>query len=181
MTAFHYVIWDMDGVLVDSERHWDTKDDFFLARELDNWSEFDESRLIGRSLADIYQMLKDEMDLQMSYEEYRKNYDATAKQIYSIAKWLAANAKVLILDEPTKGIDVGSKASIHKMMSDLANQGKAILMISSEISEILGMSDRILVMNEGILAAELSIDDATQEKVLEAALGSKRKYADINR
>lgn len=92
MSAFHFVIWDMDGVLVDSERHWDTKDDFFLARELDNWSEFDESRLIGRSLADIYAMLRKEMDLQMSYDEYRENYDATAKHIYSTKAELMPNA-----------------------------------------------------------------------------------------
>ena len=77
---------------MDSERHWDTKDDFFLARELDNWSEFDESRLIGRSLSDIYAMLREEMDLQMSYEEYRKNYDATARHIYSTKAELMPNA-----------------------------------------------------------------------------------------
>lgn len=104
MTAFHYVIWDMDGVLVDSERHWDTKDDFFLARELDNWSEFDESRLIGRSLSDIYQMLKGEMDLQMSYEEYRKNYDATANQIYSTKAELMPNAQHTLATLKQSGI-----------------------------------------------------------------------------
>lgn len=102
------------------------------------------------------------------------------QQKVSIAKWLAANSKILILDEPTKGIDVGSKAAIHKMMSDLANEGKAILMISSEISEILGMSDRVLVMNEGMLTAEINREEATQEIILEAALGKKRKYTAVN-
>jgi rhamnose transport system ATP-binding protein len=95
------------------------------------------------------------------------------QQKVSIAKWLAANAKILILDEPTKGIDVGTKAAVHKLMSDLANDGKAILMISSEIPEIIGMSDRILVMNEGILVAELARAEATQERILTAALGEK--------
>jgi rhamnose transport system ATP-binding protein len=93
------------------------------------------------------------------------------QQKVSIAKWLALNAKILILDEPTKGIDVGTKAAVHKLMSDLANDGKAILMISSEIPEIIGMSDRILVMHEGILVSELSRSEATQEKILTAALG----------
>jgi rhamnose transport system ATP-binding protein len=95
------------------------------------------------------------------------------QQKVSIAKWLAANAKVLVLDEPTKGIDVGTKAAVHKLMSDLANEGKAILMISSEIPEIIGMSDRILVMSEGLLVAEISSAEATQEKILTAALGEK--------
>ena len=97
------------------------------------------------------------------------------QQKVSIAKWLAANAKILILDEPTKGIDVGTKAAVHKLMSDLANEGKAILMISSEIPEIIGMSDRILVMNEGILVAEITRAEATQERILTAALGENNK------
>lgn len=97
------------------------------------------------------------------------------QQKVSIAKWLAANAKILILDEPTKGIDVGTKAAVHKLMSDLANEGKAILMISSEIPEIIGMSDRILIMHEGILVSEISRAEATQEKILAAALGGKSK------
>jgi rhamnose transport system ATP-binding protein len=95
------------------------------------------------------------------------------QQKVSIAKWLAANAKILILDEPTKGIDVATKAAVHKLMSDLASEGKAILMISSEIPEIIGMSDRILVMNEGVLVSEITRADATQEKILTAALGEK--------
>jgi rhamnose transport system ATP-binding protein len=97
------------------------------------------------------------------------------QQKVSIAKWLAANAKILILDEPTKGIDVGTKAAVHKLMSDLANEGRAILMISSEIPEIIGMSDRILVMNEGVIVSEITRDEATQEKILTAALGEKGK------
>jgi rhamnose transport system ATP-binding protein len=95
------------------------------------------------------------------------------QQKVSIAKWLAANAKILILDEPTKGIDVATKAAVHKLMSDLAGEGKAILMISSEIPEIIGMSDRILVMNEGVLVSEITRAEATQEKILTAALGEK--------
>lgn len=96
------------------------------------------------------------------------------QQKVSIAKWLAANAKVLILDEPTKGVDVATKAAVHNLMSDLARDGKAILMISSEIPEIIGMSDRIIVMHEGVLVSEIARADATQEKVLTAALGENR-------
>jgi rhamnose transport system ATP-binding protein len=93
------------------------------------------------------------------------------QQKVSIAKWLAANAKILILDEPTKGIDVGTKAAVHKLMSELAKNGKAILMISSEIPEIIGMSDKILVMHEGVIVREIARSEATQEKVLASALG----------
>jgi rhamnose transport system ATP-binding protein len=95
------------------------------------------------------------------------------QQKVSLAKWLAANARILILDEPTKGIDIATKAAVHKLMSDLAGEGKAILMISSEIPEIVGMSDRIIVMNEGMLVSEIARKEATQERVLTAALGEK--------
>jgi rhamnose transport system ATP-binding protein len=97
------------------------------------------------------------------------------QQKVSLAKWLAANARVLILDEPTKGIDIATKAAVHKLMSDLAAEGKAILMISSEIPEIIGMSDRVIVMNEGRLVSEIARESATQERVLSAALGEKGK------
>jgi ABC-type sugar transport system ATPase subunit len=82
-----------------------------------------------------------------------------------VGKWLATQPKVLIVDEPTRGIDVGSKAEIHRLISELAQQGMAILMISSELPEILGMSDRILVMREGQMVAEFSRAEATQENI----------------
>jgi rhamnose transport system ATP-binding protein len=78
---------------------------------------------------------------------------------------------VLIMDEPTRGIDVGAKAEIHRMMSQLAQQGMAIIMISSELPEIMGMSDRIVVMREGRLVAEFSRAEATQENVGAAMMG----------
>ncbi|MFL5734995.1 MAG: sugar ABC transporter ATP-binding protein [Chloroflexia bacterium] len=89
-----------------------------------------------------------------------------------LAKWLETQPKVLILDEPTRGIDVGTKAAVHGLMSALAAQGVAILMISSELPEILGMSDRILVMREGRLTGEFSRAEATQEKLMAAATGA---------
>jgi rhamnose transport system ATP-binding protein len=86
-----------------------------------------------------------------------------------LAKWLSTRPRILILDEPTRGIDVGTKAAVHELMSKLAAQGVAILMISSELPEILGMSDRILVMCEGKLTSQFSRAEATQEKVMAAA------------
>jgi rhamnose transport system ATP-binding protein len=88
-----------------------------------------------------------------------------------LAKWLATEPKLLIVDEPTRGIDVGTKAEVHRLMSELAGRGLAILMISSELPEVLGMADRVLVMHEGRLTGELSRDEATEERVMRAATG----------
>jgi ribose transport system ATP-binding protein len=89
-----------------------------------------------------------------------------------LAKWLEANASVLIFDEPTRGIDVGAKYEIYKLINDLAAQGKAILMISSELPEVLGMCDRILVMHEGQITGEITDGtNATQEQILRLAVG----------
>ncbi len=86
-----------------------------------------------------------------------------------IAKWLATNPKLLIIDEPTRGIDVGTKSEVHRLLSELAGQGMAILMISSELPEVLGMADRVLVVCEGEITAELDRAEATPEKVMHAA------------
>lgn len=91
-----------------------------------------------------------------------------------VAKALGSNFEVLILDEPTKGVDVGAKAAIYEIMGELAQQGYAIIMISSEMPEILGMSDRIVVMCEGRVTGELSREEATQEKILELAMAKHR-------
>jgi rhamnose transport system ATP-binding protein len=93
------------------------------------------------------------------------------QQKVSIARWLATEPKLLILDEPTQGIDVGAKAEIHRLMGELAGRGMAILLISSELPEILGMSDRIVVMHGGAVAGILDRAEATQEKVLALAIG----------
>ncbi|KRC53005.1 MULTISPECIES: sugar ABC transporter ATP-binding protein [unclassified Nocardioides] len=89
-----------------------------------------------------------------------------------IAKWLATDPKLLIIDEPTRGIDVGTKAEVHRLLSDLAGQGLAILMISSELPEVLGMADRVLVVCEGRLTADIAREDATPENVMAAATRS---------
>ncbi len=88
-----------------------------------------------------------------------------------LARWLSIGTRVFILDEPTRGIDVGSKAEIYQIMADLADQGVAILMISSELPEVLGMSDRVLVMREGRIAKELSRAEASEEVVMSYAVG----------
>jgi rhamnose transport system ATP-binding protein len=90
-----------------------------------------------------------------------------------IAKWLATRPRVIILDEPTKGIDIGSKAAVHAFMVELAAQGLAVIMVSSEIPEILGMSDRVIVMREGRMVGEFGRDGLTPEKLVRAATGIK--------
>jgi ribose transport system ATP-binding protein len=87
-----------------------------------------------------------------------------------LSKWLAIRPQILILDEPTRGIDVGAKAEIHRIISDLAAQGVGIIMISSELPEILGMSDRIIVMHEGRITGTLKPEEATQERIMALAV-----------
>lgn len=89
-----------------------------------------------------------------------------------VSRWLLTVPDILILDEPTRGIDVGAKAEIHRLMCKLAQDGKAIIMISSELPEILGMSDRVLVMHEGKVGGEFERKDATQERIMRAATGN---------
>jgi ribose transport system ATP-binding protein len=87
------------------------------------------------------------------------------------AKWLNADCRILLADEPTRGVDVGAKAEIYQLLADLAARGVAIIMVSSELPEILGLSDRVLVMREGHLLAELSRAEATEERIMEFATG----------
>ncbi|GAC1461875.1 MAG: sugar ABC transporter ATP-binding protein [Chloroflexota bacterium] len=96
-----------------------------------------------------------------------------------LAKWLATNPRVLILDEPTRGIDVGTKAEVHRLISHLAGEGLAILMISSELPEVLGMSDRILVMREGRITGEFARADATQETIMSCATGQRLNASEV--
>ncbi|MEI9893565.1 MAG: hypothetical protein WDN28_06620 [Chthoniobacter sp.] len=88
-----------------------------------------------------------------------------------LAKWLARDCEVLIFDEPTRGIDVGAKYEIYRLLNELAAQGKAILMISSEMPEVLGMADRILVMHDGRVTGEITdVAHATQEQMMQLAV-----------
>lgn len=99
-----------------------------------------------------------------------ENLSGGNQQKVSVAKSLAASPKILIMDEPTRGVDVGAKAEIHRIISDLANSGLAVILISSDLPEVLGMSDRIYVMKNGTIAGEFKREEATQEKVLAVAL-----------
>jgi rhamnose transport system ATP-binding protein len=89
-----------------------------------------------------------------------------------LAKWLATRPEILIMDEPTKGIDVATKARVHEFISQLAAEGLAIILISSEIPEILGMADRIVVMHEGKITARLDRGQADSETLVKAAMGN---------
>lgn len=109
-----------------------------------------------------------------SIEQIVQNLSGGNQQKVVLAKWLFTQSRILIFDEPTRGIDVGAKVEIYKLMNELARKGACILMISSELPEVLGMCDRILVMHEGRLAGELARKDATQERIMHLATGAGR-------
>jgi rhamnose transport system ATP-binding protein len=112
------------------------------------------------------------------------NLSGGNQQKVALARWLATKPSVLILDEPTQGIDVGAKSEIHRLMGELARNGLAIIMISSELPEVLGMSDRIAVMRGGTIIGEFTRAEATQEKILHLALGgsieTRAQWLDTN-
>lgn len=113
-----------------------------------------------------------------SIEQETLNLSGGNQQKVVLAKWLFTNPQILILDEPTRGIDVGAKYEIYTMIRDLAQQGKSIIVISSEMPELLGITDRILVMNEGRLVAELPTPEATQEKIMSIIIRSGHNLTD---
>jgi inositol transport system ATP-binding protein len=104
-----------------------------------------------------------------SLEQQIQNLSGGNQQKVLLSRWLLTDPDILIIDEPTRGIDVGAKSEIHRLMGELAKQGKAIIMVSSEMPEILGMSDRVMVMCEGQMVGEVDRKDATQEKIMELA------------
>ncbi len=106
-----------------------------------------------------------------SAQQLVRNLSGGNQQKVVLAKWMLMNCDVIFFDEPTRGIDVGAKQEIYKLMNQLAEEGKAVVMISSEMQELLGMSDRIIVMHEGKIVGELSHEQATQEEVLRLASG----------
>jgi len=99
------------------------------------------------------------------------NLSGGNQQKVLVGRWLLTDPEILIVDEPTRGIDVGAKSEIHKLITNLAKQGKGIIMISSELPEVLGMSDRVMVMSEGKLIGTMEREEATQEKILLYATG----------
>ena len=110
-----------------------------------------------------------------SMKEHIANLSGGNQQKVIVARWLANDPDILIMDEPTRGIDVGAKHEIYEIMNDLAAQGKAIIMISSEMPELLGMCDRIYVMSEGRLAGEFTAEEATQERIMASIMQEQNK------
>ena len=108
-------------------------------------------------------------------EENVGNLSGGNMQKVLLGKWLFADPDVLILDEPTRGIDVGAKYEIYCIINKMVEDGKSVIFISSEMPEILGMSDRIYVMNAGRMIAELSKEEASQEKIMSCIINSDKK------
>jgi inositol transport system ATP-binding protein len=128
--------------------------------------------LNGRLMESTYKQEKSRLDIKSpSMHQLIKLLSGGNQQKVLVSRWLLTAPDILILDEPTRGIDVGAKAEIHRLMSKLAQDGKAIIMISSELPEILGMSDRILVMHEGRVGGIFERKNATQESIMQAATG----------
>ena len=137
---------------------------------------------LGRTSRNGFLQLAEEFKLAREYSERLDlraasldqdvgNLSGGNQQKVVIAKWLATQPQVIILDEPTKGIDIGSKAAVHEFMAELAAQGLSVIMVSSEIPEVIGMSDRVIVMRDGRIAAELSGDDLRPETLVRHAAG----------
>ena len=128
--------------------------------------------LDGRRIEETIAREKNRLDIKTpSMDQLIKLLSGGNQQKVLISRWLLTSPDILILNEPTRGIDVGAKAEIHRLMSKLAQEGKAIIMISSELPEILGMSDRILVMHEGRVGGIFERKVATQKSIMEAATG----------
>jgi ABC-type sugar transport system, ATPase component len=120
----------------------------------------------GRTKAAAQEQVKGLAIKTPSLAQRVRNLSGGTQQKVVVAKWLIADTEILIFDEPTRGIDVGAKSEIYRLLNDLAQQGKSIIMISSELPEILRMSHRVLVMCEGRITGELSAAEATQEKIM---------------
>ena len=109
-----------------------------------------------------------------SVEQLVGNLSGGNQQKVLLAKWMFAEPDILLLDEPTRGIDVGAKYEIYCIINDLAAAGKCVVLISSELPEVLGMSDRIYIMNEARIVGEMKAEDATQESIMQVILRSGR-------
>lgn len=130
---------------------------------------FDEktSRTFSQQLIDRFRIKSGSPQLPVG------NLSGGNQQKVVLAKWIGIAPKVLILDEPTRGVDVGAKREIYQLMNELAERGVPIIMVSSDLPEVLGVSDRIIVMHEGRITGELTKEEASQEKVMQLATGGE--------
>ena len=130
-------------------------------------SERDETRRLGRRLA-----VK-----AANWEQRLAELSGGNQQKVVIAKWLATRPKVIILDEPTKGIDIGSKAAVHDFIGELAAEGLAVVLITSELPEMMGLADRVIVMKEGRIVDQFKRGDWSAEQIVGAATGAAKEAA----
>ena len=133
-----------------------------------NWGMLDRKKAQAIS-DDAIQLLNDPRFRTPRYA--RAGCPAVISKRLLISRWVAIGPRILILDEPTRGVDVGAKSEIYRIMNDMARKGVAILMISSELPEVVGMSDRVYVMREGSIAGELNGQSITQENIMTLATG----------
>jgi ABC-type sugar transport system ATPase subunit len=132
-------------------------------------------QLMLRKERDIAEDYVDKLNIKTpTIEQLSRNLSGGNQQKVVLAKWLMSKSDVLIFDEPTRGIDVGAKIEVYNIINTLAKAGRAIIVISSEIPELLGICDRILVMARGKKTGELSINEATQEKIMTLATDSEK-------
>jgi rhamnose transport system ATP-binding protein len=143
-------------------------------RSISNWLGIVDLRRERAIASDYFQRLQIHAT---GIDQIAQSLSGGNQQKVVIAKWLATKPRLLILDEPTRGVDIGAKAEVHRLISQLASEGLAIMMISSELPEALAMSDRIIVMSEGLITGEFTRSEATQESIMLAAMGQKSATA----
>ncbi len=145
----------------------------FALPNMGNWSNW--GFIAGQNERSRFAGYIESLKIKLSHQDQlAQNLSGGNQQKVLIARWLESNSDVIIFDEPTRGIDVGAKYEIYLLMNELAAAGKAIIMISSELPEVLGMSDRILVMHEGQISGEITeVANATQEQIMALAVGAE--------
>ena len=137
---------------------------------------FKNSLLDKKVLKNITGTFISDLGINLRNEEQEvKELSGGNQQKVVIAKWLAMEPNILIMDEPTRGIDIGAKSEIYNLMRKMTEQGMSIIMISSEMAEVMQVSDRILVMHEGSISGELTAEEVTRNNIMQAAFGGVKK------
>ena len=137
--------------------------------------DFVKNGIFDNKTSDIFvQRLIDRLQIKSGYPDKEVGtLSGGNQQKVVLAKWIGIAPKVLILDEPTRGVDVGAKREIYQLMNELAERGVPIIIVSSDLPEVIGVSDRIMIMHEGRISGELTRQEATQEKVMQLATGGQ--------